>query len=784
MMASERLIRPRLVFALALLPLAVAVAGDRASHTRAAVEPTSAAALASHLYYVPESSVVAATWREVGPDGEIIDFYSISLDGGVTFSRPLMTSYDLGLRFAAFDPLLDGVPEVPAALAAGPDHDAYIVQFVTPPLAAYRNVLKSFGAEVFRRVAFTGQVVRMSPQARDAVAALEFVRWIGPYHPAYKIDPDLIESVLAGEAGGELQTYSIEALPRGPEAQASIGDQVIALGGDVINAAPGGFRMTVALAPAQLAAILRRSDVNFVDAWGPGGPDMDIARQLGGAVPVLSDAGFLGQGVRGEVFDTEVQKNHPEWAGQAPLLNGPDGGSSPHGTSCYGILFSTGVVQSKATGLLPQREQGIYNFFLNSTQHGGPTPRLEQNQKATDPNGPLKSCFQTSSVGSPWDKNYTTISAETDDYLMLVDYLSFQSQSNSGSQLSRPQAWAKNIVSVGGVVHNNTLTKSDDGVSGASTGPASDERIKPDLSHIYDEIYTTMATSTYTEFCCTSGATPITAGHGGLLMQMWHEGVWKGHGGKETVFLSRPRSTTAKALLINTAFRYPLTQNGLTRDRQGWGMVDVAKLYQQSDRTYVVDEQHRIAPFGVNAYLITVPAGTPEFAVTLAYIDPPGNPAVQSVHRVNDLSLRVTSPDGAVYWGNYGLKSSNLSSAGGSSNIKDTVENVFINDPAPGLWIVEVLGDDIIEDARLETPELDADYALVIRGKGPEPIGCPGDVDLDGVIGQSDLGVLLAAFDAQFGDPQYSVFADFDGDGAVDQSDLGELLAVYGSACP
>ena len=76
---------------------------------------------------------------------------------------------------------------------------------------------------------------------------------------------------------------------------------------------------------------------------------------------------------------------------------------------------------------------------------------------------------------------------------------------------SRPQAWAKNVVSGGAVQHYDTLTRDDDSWAGgsASIGPAADGRIKPDLCFFYDDTYTTYTTGTgYGEFGGTSGATP------------------------------------------------------------------------------------------------------------------------------------------------------------------------------------------------------------------------------------------------------------------------------------
>lgn len=60
---------------------------------------------------------------------------------------------------------------------------------------------------------------------------------------------------------------------------------------------------------------------------------------------------------------------------------------------------------------------------------------------------------------------------------------------------------------------------------------------------------------------------------------------------------------------------------------------------------------------------------------------------------------------------------------------------------------------------------------------------CPGDADGDGAIGQSDLGLLLAAYGTVKGAPGYNAAADQDFDGDVDQSDLGILLAEFGTKC-
>ncbi len=59
---------------------------------------------------------------------------------------------------------------------------------------------------------------------------------------------------------------------------------------------------------------------------------------------------------------------------------------------------------------------------------------------------------------------------------------------------------------------------------------------------------------------------------------------------------------------------------------------------------------------------------------------------------------------------------------------------------------------------------------------------CRGDIDGDEDTDQGDLGLLLAAYGACVGDPNWNSDADLNASGCVDQADLGILLADYGCA--
>jgi len=665
-----------------------------------------------HLIAVPGSSITLKLWDEPAKNGELTTFYEISKDGKPL--REAQASYELGLRYAHFDPLKN-VPAVEPTLAADENTHLFIVQFVTQPLVQFEQEISQLGGHVRHYIAQFAYLVEMDEAVYGAVEKLPYVRWIGPYHPAYRLEEQILQNLDNVGAGLAPIHYNIQVLDV-PQ-KAIVADRIAAMGALVNNADAGKFLVEATLNGEQLMAVARWDEVNFIDTWGPYESDMDIVRQIGGANFLETVTGFSGEDVRGEVFDEGFTLNHQEFQAH-PLITHGTVGSSSHGTATSGINFAYGV-NPQARGLLPDG-QGIVATYQTWGLTGGNRHTCSMQLLQS----PYFAVFQTASVGSPQTSQYTTISAEADAYCFDSDLVHCQSQSNMGNQNSRPQAWAKNMVSGGGIYHYNTLDRADDMWNyGASIGPASDGRIKPTFTHFYDQVFTTYSTSPtgYGQFSGTSSATPIIAGHIGLFYQMWDAGIFGNTvipGG--SVFENRCHPSTAKAMLIASAYQYPFTgtTGDKTRTHQGWGMPDLQHLYNVRNNMYIIDESDILVPFEIAQHQVTVDTGAPELKVVMVYADPPGNPAVQTQHRINDLTLKVTSPSGTVYWGNRGLYEGVWSTTGGSADTKNTEECVFIQNPAAGQWTIEVQANEIIQDSHRETPEMDADYALVVSGVG------------------------------------------------------------------
>src|SRR5262249_37738497 len=124
---------------------------------------------------------------------------------------------------------------------------------------------------------------------------------------------------------------------------------------------------------------------------------------------------------------------------------------------------------------------------------------------------------------------YNATAVAMDYGIFTFDVPTTQSQSNTGTQSSRPQAWAKNIISVGGHYHFDNANFNDDRWNnGGSTGPAPDGRIKPDFVGYPAYIYPTSSTpSGYSPtFNGTSAATPMCNGMMGLAQEMHTDGLF------------------------------------------------------------------------------------------------------------------------------------------------------------------------------------------------------------------------------------------------------------------
>ena len=619
------------------------------------------------------------------------------------------------LRDHRFDPAT-GEPTIPALLRAGDDTGLWIVQFDGTPTETGRAAVRAKGGEVFGYLPDHAHVVRGDAAVAAAVLGLPGVRAVRPYHPAYRLETALRTALASGRPLPTAR-YHVVVVDKHRDKPA-LAAKVLAIGGEIAHEQEGSILFDVVVDDAGLLQLARFDEVLWIDRWTPPEEDMDNARIQGGGNYVEAQGGLTGAGLSGHVYEG-VQSNHPDFnTAPTPVLS--CGSAESHGHATAGIVFGNGTSNPAVRGMAPD----AVPFFTNYSCVNSGVSRWQVVDELVNRRGVS---FTTASWGNARTTQYTSISADADDIVFDHDIAWTQSQSNAGNPQSRPQAWAKNIFSIGGVAHGNNADRRDDSwaAGGGSTGPAADGRIKPTLAAYYDSIGTSDRTGSAgysngdwtSSFGGTSGATPIVAGHNALAIQMFTDFVFNNTprvpGG--TRHQNRPHFTTLKAMMVASARQYPFTSSSTDNRREhvGFGFPDLRTMWDNRSRTLIVDETDVLTQGNSTLYSVQVQPNDPELKVVLNWNEPAANPGAAST-LINDLSLKVTDPAGTVYWGNNGLWNGNYSTPGGTANTVDSIEAVLVNQPDPGAWTVEVIATRIAQDNHVETPTIDADYGLAV----------------------------------------------------------------------
>jgi subtilisin family serine protease len=245
------------------------------------------------------------------------------------------------------------------ALIAGSDTHLFIVQFITQPLEEFKEAITSLGGIVHHYIAQYAYLVEMSETARGQVESLPYVRWVGPYHPAYRLEEFMLNNFANANQVYPLQRYNIQVLS--VEQKNIVAARISALGGIIDRTDAGKYLLEATLTPEQLFTVIRWDEINFVDRWSTMEPDMDVAREIGGANYIESVAGYNGSGVRGEVFDQGFNLAHVDFQSR-PLIPHGTVDSDSHGAATSGICFADGTGNPKGRGLLPEG-QGIVGDY-------------------------------------------------------------------------------------------------------------------------------------------------------------------------------------------------------------------------------------------------------------------------------------------------------------------------------------------------------------------------------------------------------------------------------------
>jgi hypothetical protein len=701
------------------------------------------------------------TWLELGKNdyeklaGRKADF---SLDPNAAQVR---------VRGFAFDPLAEGEPTLTKGLQTmGTGAGLRLIQFTGPVQGGWLNKIEASGLRVLQYYPHNTYLVWGSANLNNATEALDFVRWQGEFHPAYKTGPGL------DKVAGEIHNLAITFYNDGNT------DQVL----EEIKALGGGYLRHFAAQPDQafITAIFsldasRVAEVaNIAQVWAieylsptPGLDDENGAQIVAGnysgspAKPFtgfftwLTNKGIDGSGITWADVDTGLNGTHPDIAGRSPVyVSYPTAGSANtdpdgHGSHTAGAIFGDPRTAFGGTGI--QDPNGFY-WGLGAAPRAGmviqnalwsdvwpPTGGWQLLSKDSVINGAMGSSnsWYTGATGA---QGYSA-AARTHDIMVrdanfdtptiaepLIMVFSAGNAGPGSSTMTEPKE-AKNLITVGASDNYPRTGASINGLADfSSRGPALDGRLLPNVtapgvqtaswngSGVTCGTKVSGSGANYYNYCQgTSMAAPFVSGASALIGQWW------GKQGRGT-----PSPAMTKALLINGASDMVggnYVSGTIPNNNQGWGRVNLGSVIDNGASWVYHDQDTLFKQTGeTRTYRIKVPSTASPVKVSLVWTDAPGA-AGASPALVNDLHLKVVS-GGNTYRGN--VFSGGWSSTGGTDDILNNIENVYIQSPGATLEVTVTAANIAGDGVPYNGYPIDQDFALVCSNciEVPTPVFC------------------------------------------------------------
>lgn len=642
----------------------------------------------------------------------------------------------LYLKAGVFDPVVDPAPG-PSGLMASSTHPLYVVQFDGPIQRAWREAMAEAGVDLLDYIPDFGYFARVPASALDDVRGMEHVRYLGPAHLAYRVDPHMWS--------GEAVAMDLTAVAWGREAANRLAVALMREGAHIYGQADEyvNFRASplLAIAMARDPAM----DVAWLEPhfWPELELDKDArssgARQQNDGVYQSNEAsawsynsatdafeGWTGENVTVTVADSGLDDSHPGFDGRivAYYDYGQDGQADyhGHGTHCAGIVLGDGDwrsgdtgVDGKYAGIAPEAGLVVQELLY------GYVSLTQANREASRSGATISS----NSWGSGYYGNYDSTCAAYDDDTRDSDnwkqgdqpmLFSFSAGNEGayGSNTVTPPATAKNVITVGATGNDKWGVSSNTVTSFSSRGPCDDGRLKPDVVMPGHQVVSAQSNDPYSNqgwtkpadgqdsyvFASgTSMAAPGVAGAAAVLTQYL----------VEAEDMTDPSPALLKASLINGA--RPLSGYDYPGNVQGWGKVDlVTTLFETGNYKIYRDDQsvELDTETGVDeeSYWFMVGSDQP-LKISLVWTDAGGTGSTGKA-LINDLDLEVIAPDGTRYAGNLFDSGQSVADTGFYNDRLNNVEGFLLNSPSQGIWTINV--------KCFNAPQGPQDFALVVSG--------------------------------------------------------------------
>ncbi len=656
-----------------------------------------------------------------------------------------------------FDPLVSVPKSDDTNLETSQGTGLFFVQFNGKIKQQWLTELKTLNFELLQYYPDNTYLVWGDSQRVNQLDQLNHIRWSGQFTQAYKQSPNL------ERFNGLIKNVDVHFYNNG-NVQETL-EKIKSAGATLLNHYPAQpdkklYDAVIQIDKKGLSKISLLPEVIWIGYIGekPISDGESSSQTVAGNfdinnVPLLNydtwlnDIQLDGSGVIWSITDTGVDYDHPDlnsrivggfsYAGCTGGMLGDDPSAGGHGTHVAGITggdATSGLVDSDGflygLGVAPAYSIFAQNPICPGAVSWPPAGGWQELSKQAVLGGAIGSNNSWTS-GEGTAHGYQA-SERTHDFMakdgnfdtdgVAEEFMLVFSAGNSGvgnNTLTAPKEAKNNIVTAGTQTHR-VSGDVDAMYSSSSRGPSVDGRFVPTIAAPGQSVASTRnddggscgtaigGTNGLYSFCSgTSMAAPHTSGSLVLITEWWR---------KNNMDVD-PSVAMAKALLINTA--HDITDGGpIPNFNEGWGRIELKNLFQSEtpfefyDQENILEDTDDVWETSVGVVDINKP-----LKITLVWSDAPGaigaNPSL-----VNNLDLEVDN-GGETYLGNSFSNGSSM--LGGTTDVINNMENVFINAPG-GSATIRVKATNIAGDGVFFSgDETDQNFALVCSNCAEEP---------------------------------------------------------------
>ncbi len=417
------------------------------------------------------------------------------------------------------------------------------------------------------------------------------------------------------------------------------------------------------------------------EAEEPGEPENHNGRAMHriNAIQPNIQTGYNGQGIVVALGDDGAIGPHIDYEGRLISRSGPSGGN--HGDHVAGTIFGAGNRDPRGTGMAPGAQIIYYDYPDNISN--ADNDYVQDQVRIT-----------SSSYSNGCNAGYTSFTNQVDrdsrDNLGLLHVFSAGNNGTQNCGFGAGNGWGnitgghkmgKNVIAVANVTSTDQIANS------SSRGPANDGRVKPEISAIGTDVYSTYDPHTYGNSTGTSMACPGVSGALAVMYSAYQQN-----------YNALPDGGLMKAIALNTA--QDLGNPG-PDFLFGYGRLHLRHAIQViEDGMFIKDS---VISGQQRNFNIQVPSGIAELKALVYWVDPAASPIAQKA-LVNNLDMVMSGPGGS--WQPWVLNPSPNVAALSSPAVRATdslnnQEQITLTNPTSGNYTLNITGSSVLSGGQV-----------------------------------------------------------------------------------